>query len=183
MWSGRRLFLSQENLRPIKLGMKHFFYASLQPRQLMKCTRTLKTQNMVSFGQVDRVLSPGHSASCFNIRNTFEKSVRFHRCNSSIGKAYCLAAQLLHNMPSIMKRCSAKRGDLGEGRRYPQRYCRKPADSQEELLQCPLAKVIQHPNHLFSKQPFLPLHFPASFATSVPFISSSLAPSAFYLFF
>lgn len=74
----------------------------------MKCTRTLKTQNMVSFGQVDRVLSPGHTASCLNIRNTFEKSVRFHRSNSSVGKAYCLAAQLLHNMPSVMKRCSAR---------------------------------------------------------------------------
>jgi len=36
--------------------------------------------------------------------------------------------------------------------------------------------VIKHPDHLFSKQPF-PLHFPASFATSVSFLASILAPS------
>lgn len=45
-----------------------FFMPICNLRQLRKCARTLRTQNMVSFGQVDR--SSENNASCFNIGNT-----------------------------------------------------------------------------------------------------------------
>lgn len=64
---GDRNFLSQESFKPIKLGRKYFLCISATCAS--RCTRTqnsmtLKTQNMVSFGQVERVLTSEHNTFC-----------------------------------------------------------------------------------------------------------------------
>lgn len=59
---------------PSNLEGNTFFMPICNLHQLMKCTRTLRTQNMVSFGQVERVLSSEHNASYFSIRDTWKVS-------------------------------------------------------------------------------------------------------------
>lgn len=68
------LFFLKKTSGPSSLEGNTFFMPICNLHQLMKCTRTLRTQNMVSLGQVERVLSSEHNASYFHIRNTWKFS-------------------------------------------------------------------------------------------------------------
>lgn len=58
-------------------------------------------------------------------------------------------------MPSVLKKCSVNRRDLGEVSMYPQSYCHKPAAKPGGINAVSLEEVIKHLAHLFSKQSFL----------------------------
>lgn len=63
---------------PSGLEGNTFSYADLQPTPADEYGRTLRTQSMVSFGQVERSLTSEHNASSLNIWDTFQNSVRLN---------------------------------------------------------------------------------------------------------
>lgn len=126
---------------------------------LMKCTRNLRPQNMVSFGQVERA-----PPSCLNIKDAFENSVRPQRFRKSFlaHSSHCraLALSAFHD-----EEIRNEWRDLGYVRRYPQSYCIDPKVAKKGYC------CVCGEGYLTSRSPLFQAAFPPTFSSIICYIS------------